>query len=49
MCISGLGTRYVHPIRAAENGRKRNFVQKNPIFSIFSQKPPVTTELLVVM
>ena len=34
--ISGLGTRCVHPIEAAENGRKRSFVQKNPIFSEFS-------------
>ena len=34
--ISGLGTRCVYPIGAAENGRKRGFVQKNPIFSEFS-------------
>ena len=35
-CLSGLGARCVHPIRAAEKGRKRSFVQKNPIFSEFS-------------
>ena len=29
-------TRGVHPIGAAENGRKRNFVQKHPIFLEFS-------------
>ena len=34
--ISGLGKRFVHPIEAAENGRKRSFVQKNPIFSEYS-------------
>ena len=33
---AGLGTRSVHPIEAAENGRKQGFVQKNPIFSEFS-------------
>ena len=36
LCISGLGERCVHPIMAAEKGRKRSFVQKNPIFSEFS-------------
>ena len=40
----------MHPIVVAENGRKRTFVQKEPyIFGVFSIKPPVTTEPLVVI
>ena len=35
MCISGVGTHSVHHIGAAENGRKRSFVQKNSYFRSF--------------
>ena len=47
MCISGLGTRWIHPIRAAENGCKRS--KRNPYIRILSLKTPVYTEPLVII
>ena len=38
----------MHPIWAAENGRKRGFVQNNPILSVFFLKPSLKKERLVV-
>ena len=40
----------MHPIRAAEKGHKRSFVQKTPlIFGVFSLMPPVTREQFVAI
>ena len=39
--MSGLGTHGVHPIKAAADGRQRDFVQKNP--RPFSGFPSKTT------
>ena len=37
LCISGVGIRSVHLIGAAENGRKRSFVQNKTIYSKISR------------